>query len=113
VAQRLIAYGERTTVAGLPELAVRVSIGISLCPDDAVDADALIRNADSAMYEVKVGGRYSYRFFTPSMNERAAARRRIEGELRLAMAHQQLSLYYQPKVDAADGRIVGAEALLR
>jgi diguanylate cyclase (GGDEF)-like protein/PAS domain S-box-containing protein len=113
VAQRLLAYGERTTVAGLPELTLRLSIGISLFPDDAADADALLRNADSAMYEVKVGGRHSYRFFTASMNERAAARRRIEAELRLAMAREQLSLHYQPKVDAADGRIVGAEALLR
>jgi diguanylate cyclase (GGDEF)-like protein/PAS domain S-box-containing protein len=113
IAQRLIAHGERTAVPGLPELALRLSVGISLCPDDAADADALLRNADSAMYEVKVGGRHSYRFFTSSMNERAASRRRIEAELRLAMAREQLSLYYQPKVDAADGRIVGAEALLR
>jgi diguanylate cyclase (GGDEF)-like protein len=112
-AQRLIAHGERTTVDGLPELALRLSVGISLCPDDAADADALLRNADSAMYEVKVGGRHSYRFFTASMNERASARRRIEAELRLAMAQEQLSLHYQPKVDANDGRIVGAEALLR
>ena len=113
VAQRLIACGERTVVEGLPELALRLSVGISLCPDDATDADALLRNADSAMYEVKVGGRHSYRFFTPSMNERAASRRRLEAELRTAIAHEQLSLYYQPKVDASDGRIVGAEALLR
>jgi len=113
VAQRLIAYGERTTVAGLPELALRVSVGISLCPDDAADTDTLIRHADSAMYEVKAGGRNSYRFFTASMNERAASRRRIEAELRLALARGQLSLFYQPKVDATDGRIVGAEALLR
>ncbi|SEI73458.1 sensor domain-containing protein [Frateuria terrea] len=113
VAQRLIAYGERTAVAGLPELTLRLSVGISVFPDDAPDADSLLRNADSAMYEVKVGGRQSYRFFTPSMNERAAARRRIEAELRQAMARNQLSLFYQPKVDATDGRIVGAEVLLR
>jgi diguanylate cyclase (GGDEF)-like protein len=113
VAQRLIAHGERTTVAGLPELVLHMSVGISLCPDDAADADELLRNADSAMYEVKVGGRHSYRFFTASMNERASLRRRIEAELRLAIAREQLSLHYQPKVDAIDGRIVGAEALLR
>ncbi|MCX7513405.1 sensor domain-containing protein [Frateuria hangzhouensis] len=113
IAQRLIAYGERTAVGGLPELALHMSVGISLYPDDASDAEALLRHADSAMYEVKVGGRHSYRFFTASMNERASARRRIEAELRLAMAQEQLSLYYQPKVDARDGRIVGAEALLR
>lgn len=113
MAQRLIAHGERTAVPGLPELALRLSVGISLCPDDAADANALLRNADSAMYEVKVSGRHSYRFFTVSMNERASARRRIEAELRLALAREQLSLYYQPKVDATDGHIVGAEALLR
>jgi diguanylate cyclase (GGDEF)-like protein/PAS domain S-box-containing protein len=113
VAQRLIACGERTAVAGLPELALHLSVGISLCPDDAADADTLLRNADSAMYEVKAGGRHSYRFFTAAMNQRTAARGRIEAELRLAMAQGQLSLHYQPKVDAIDGRIVGAEALLR
>ena len=113
VAQRLIACGERTAVSGLPELALRLSVGISLCPDDAADADALLRNAESAMYEVKVDGRHGYRLFTASMNERTASRRRIEAELRLAMAREQLSLHYQPKVDAADGCIVGAEALLR
>ncbi|UGB38037.1 sensor domain-containing protein [Frateuria soli] len=113
VAQRLIAYGERTAVAGLPGLALHMSVGISLCPDDAADADQLLRNADSAMYEVKVGGRQGFRFFTTSMNERAALRRRIEAELRVAIAREQLSLHYQPKVDAVDGHIVGAEALLR
>ncbi|MEI7035158.1 sensor domain-containing protein [Fulvimonas yonginensis] len=112
-AQRLIAYGEHTAVPGLPELALRVSVGISLFPDDAVDADALLRNADSAMYEVKIGGRHGYRFFTASMNERAAARRRIEAELRRAMTRGDLILHYQPKVDAVNERIVGAEALLR
>lgn len=113
VAQRLLAHGERTSVPGLPALALHLSIGISLYPDDASDADALLRNADSAMYEVKVGGRHGYRFFSASMGERAALRRRIEAELGLAIAQEQLSLHFQPKVDATDGRILGAEALLR
>jgi len=82
-------------------------------PDDAGNAEALLRNADAAMFEVKMQGRGGYRFFAPSMTERTSARQRIESALREALARDELSLHYQPKVDAGTGRIVGAEALLR
>jgi EAL domain-containing protein (putative c-di-GMP-specific phosphodiesterase class I) len=73
----------------------------------------MLRNADVAMYEVKMLGRNGYRYFTPSMSERPAARLRIEQELRKALRQGDLRLHYQPKVDAHTGAIVGAEALLR
>ncbi|MGF6495265.1 diguanylate cyclase (GGDEF)-like protein/PAS domain S-box-containing protein [Luteibacter sp. 621] len=94
-------------------LAISFSIGISLYPDDAFDAESMLRNADTAMYEAKMQGRNGYRFFNPSMNERNTARVRIEVELRKALARNELSLHYQPKVDVDLGTIVGAEALLR
>ncbi|MGN6481845.1 EAL domain-containing protein [Luteibacter sp.] len=94
-------------------LAISFSIGISLYPDDAYDAESMLRNADTAMYEAKMQGRNGYRFFNASMNERNTARVRIEVELRKALARNELSLHYQPKVDVDLGTIVGAEALLR
>jgi len=113
VCQTLIAQCEQTRVAGLPELALHVSIGISVYPDDAAEAKSLLQHAETAMYAAKAQGQHGYRSFTASMNERALARRRIETALRHALPRQELSLYYQPKVDAHSGRIVGAEALLR
>jgi diguanylate cyclase (GGDEF)-like protein/PAS domain S-box-containing protein len=94
-------------------LTISFSIGISVYPDDAEDAESLLRNADTAMYEAKMQGRNGYRFFNPSMNERNTARVRIEVELRKALARNELTLHYQPKVDVELGTIVGAEALLR
>ncbi|HEY4090702.1 MAG TPA: EAL domain-containing protein [Luteibacter sp.] len=94
-------------------LAISFSIGISVFPDDAYDAESMLRNADTAMYEAKMQGRNGYRFFNASMNERNTARVRIEVELRKALARNELSLHYQPKVDVDLGTIVGAEALLR
>jgi len=113
VCQTLIAQCEQTRVPGLPELTLHVSIGISVYPDDAAEAKSLLQHAETAMYAAKAQGQHGYRSFTVSMNERAIARRRIETALRQALPRQELSLHYQPKVDASSGRIVGAEALLR
>ncbi|HTV85050.1 MAG TPA: EAL domain-containing protein [Dyella sp.] len=112
-AQKLLDACAHTRVAHLPPLDVRCSIGISLFPNDATEPDALVRTADAAMYEVKVQGRHGYCFYSPEMSQRTAASQRIENVLRHALAHGELSLQYQPKVDAVQGHIVGAEALLR
>lgn len=95
------------------ELRVTPSIGISMYPDDATDAEVLIRNADAAMYAAKEKGRSNFQFFTPDMNERARERLTLESDLRQALRAGQLSLHYQPVVQLANRRIVGAEALLR
>jgi diguanylate cyclase (GGDEF)-like protein/PAS domain S-box-containing protein len=112
-AQRLLDACSQTHIAHLPPLDIRASIGISLFPRDATEPDALVRNADAAMYEVKTQGRHGYRFYAPEMSQRTVASQRIENVLRHALAHGELSLQYQPKVDARAGHIVGAEALLR
>jgi len=111
--QTLINQCELTHVDGLPELTLRISIGISVYPDDATEPEDLLRHAETALVAVKAQGLHSYRFFTASMNERTRARRRIETALRQALSRHELNLHYQPKVDAQSGRIVGAEALLR
>ncbi|HEY8585502.1 MAG TPA: EAL domain-containing protein [Rhodanobacter sp.] len=109
----LIERGEQTQVDGLPGLSLRLSVGASVYPDDATEADALVQHAETALMAVKARGAPGYRFFTVAMKERGRARRRVETALRHALPQGQLSLYYQPKVDAQNGEIVGAEALLR
>jgi len=95
------------------DLHVTTSIGVSVYPDDGGDAEALIKNADTAMYQAKENGRQSYQFFKPPMNARAVERQSVEEDLRRALKHQEFKLQYQPKIDLITGGITGAEALLR
>ena len=95
------------------ELQVAGSIGISVYPDDGLDVETLIKNADAAMYDAKEKGGSNFQFFHPDMNIRAIERQFIEQNLRRAMERQELSLYYQPKYDLKTRGITGVEALLR
>lgn len=95
------------------ELHVTTSIGVSVFPDDGHDAETLIKNADTAMYQAKEKGRQSYQFFKPAMNIRAVERQSIEESLRRALERQELTLHYQPKIKLRTGAIAGAEALIR
>ncbi|MEO7072809.1 MAG: EAL domain-containing protein, partial [Rhodanobacter sp.] len=112
VCQRLLLLSTQTALPDLPELALRVSVGVSLFPDDASDAELLLQHAEAAQRAAKAG-HHGYRFFSKSMDERALELRQIEAALRTALAREELALYYQPKVDAQSLRIVGAEALMR
>ena len=95
------------------DLHVTTSIGVSVYPDDGLDAETLIKNADTAMYQAKENGRQSYQFFKPAMNVRAVERQSIEESLRRALERQEFALHYQPKINLKTGAITGAEALLR
>lgn len=92
---------------------VSASIGITLYPDDAIEVEDLLKNADQAMYMAKQKGRNRFCYFTPSMQHHAQARLRLINELRVALAGNQFVVYYQPIVDLATGRIDKAEALIR
>jgi diguanylate cyclase (GGDEF)-like protein/PAS domain S-box-containing protein len=94
-------------------LATSFSIGIALYPEDGTCADSLMKNADTAMYHAKECGRNTYRFFDEVMNVNALERLHMENALRQALEQQEFSLYYQPQVNLASGRIIGVEALLR
>lgn len=95
------------------ELIITCSIGISLFPRDGEDVQALIKNADVAMYRAKEQGRNRFQFFTGEMNARSLARMTMEKYLRRALEKNELLLYYQPKVNLYSGRVASMEALLR
>jgi predicted signal transduction protein with EAL and GGDEF domain len=96
------------------ELHVSCSVGIAMWPEDGADVDTLMRNADAAMYQAKAAGKDGARFFSAEMTERAHARLALEAQLRRAVeAGDQFELRWQPRVDAANGRLIGAEGLIR
>src|ERR1700680_2249237 len=95
------------------EVFLTVSIGIALCPRDAENVIDLIRNADAAMYYSKQNGGNTYAFYSPEMNAAAVERLMLKSKLRRAVERDELVIRYQPKVDLRNGRIIGAEALLR
>ncbi|MGZ8271313.1 MAG: EAL domain-containing protein, partial [Methylophilus sp.] len=95
------------------QLHVSTSIGISVYPTDGLDAETLIKNADTAMYIAKENGRNNYQFFMPVMNTRAVARQSLESSLRVALEKNQLFLIYQPKFNLSTSKLTGVEALIR
>ena len=95
------------------DLQISASVGIAIYPGNGETAQELLMNADAAMYHAKGAGKNGYSFFDASMNSNARKQLQLLQDLRAAVEQQQFSLYYQPKFDAANGRPVGAEALLR
>jgi diguanylate cyclase (GGDEF)-like protein/PAS domain S-box-containing protein len=113
VAEKVVAHLASPFTVGGQSFVVTPSVGISLYPDDADDAEGLIRCADIAMYNAKENGRNGYRFVTREMGTKSRDRMDLEGNLRHAIAQGELFLVYQPQVDTANGHIVGMEALVR
>ncbi|MCA9512819.1 MAG: EAL domain-containing protein [Myxococcales bacterium] len=113
VARRILdALAQPFALSG-HEVVVGASIGIAAWPVDGDDVDALLRNADSAMYHAKEHGRNQYQFYTESMNAAALRRLELEQRMRTGLLQGELEVHYQPKVDLASGAVAGFEALVR
>ncbi|WP_455926008.1 putative bifunctional diguanylate cyclase/phosphodiesterase [Pseudomonas putida] len=113
VAARQVALIAQPFGVGEQNLQISASIGIAMYPGNGVDQNALLMNADAAMYHAKSAGKNGYSFFDGSMNTNARKQLQLLQDLRLAVERQEFRLFYQPKFDAATGQPVGAEALVR
>lgn len=94
-------------------LFISASVGISLFPSDALSAEQLLRNADSALFKAKSAGRDGYALYTEELTAHAQQRVEIAFELRRALEQQELRVYYQPVHDLKTSRLIGVEALVR
>lgn len=113
VAERIQRWITRPVQLGMRQAHIDVSIGIAIYPLDGSDSETLLKNADIAMYHAKKLGKGNYQFFHERMAFRAKKRLEMESFMNQAVPNNELRLYYQPVMDVASGRLIGAEALLR
>ncbi len=113
LARTLLDEISRTFYMNQQEVYLTASVGVAICPYDAENVIDLIRNADAAMYHSKQNGGNSCAFYVPEMNAAAVERLMLKSKLRRALERDELVILYQSKVDLRNGRVVGAEALLR
>jgi len=113
IAEKLLsAVRSPQSIAG-QEISITASLGISVYPDDGLDAIDLIKKAESAMRHIKESGPNDIGFFIEAMNQRAREQHSIESGIRQALQRHEFVLHYQPKIELRSGRVVGAEALVR
>jgi len=113
IVERMLALVAQPWVIDQGEFHMTCSIGVALFPEDGNDAQTLLKHADSAMYRAKDSGRNTFQFFTRELNALMTEQLELESKLRRALERRQFQLHYQPRIELATGRIVGAEALLR
>ncbi|MDN5754113.1 MAG: EAL domain-containing protein, partial [Nitrosospira sp.] len=113
VAEKVIIALSQSFELEEQEVYISASLGIGVYPGDGADAESLLRNADTAMFQAKQHGPAMYQFYLPHMNECAAARLKMDTQLRGALARREFVLHYQPKASLTSGEITGFEALLR
>ncbi|MDY7562406.1 EAL domain-containing protein [Pseudomonas sp. CCC3.2] len=113
LAQKIVDGLKEPFMVDHHQLFVSASIGISLFPNDALNAEQLLRNADSALFKAKNNGREGYALYTEELTAHAQQRVELAGELRRAIEQEELRVFYQPVHDLYSGRMLGVEALVR
>ena len=113
LAQRMLDAMKQPFIFDGHQLFISASVGISLFPSDALSAEQLLRNADSALFKAKNAGREGYALYTEELTAHAQNRVEIASELRRALHQHELRVYYQPVHDLQDSRLIGVEALVR
>jgi diguanylate cyclase (GGDEF)-like protein/PAS domain S-box-containing protein len=113
VAQKILMLLDRPVLVDWREVHVSCSIGISTCPEDGEEVDALVKNADIAMYQAKERGRNNFQFYSAELNKLTLQRFELETRLKGALERGEFFLQYQPEIEIRTGRVVGVEALLR
>ena len=113
VARRMLDEMRRPFMLDAIGFSIQCSMGVAMCPQDGTTLDALIKQADTAMYRVKEQGRGNYSFYQPQMNANLLSRMQLEHAMRQALEHGRMTVHYQPQLDLTTGEIIGAEALLR
>jgi len=113
LARRIVDLIGRTYMVEGHLLTIGASVGVALAPEDGTDGDRLLKNADLALYRAKLDGRGTYRFFEPEMDARMQARRKLELDMRQALARREFQLHYQPQLQLQSGTLIGCEALIR
>ena len=113
VAHRILNELSQVYELGDHEIFITSSIGIATFPDDGIDADSLIKNADTALNYAKKNGKNNFQFYSKPMNEAALEQLTMETNLRKAIEREEFLLYFQPKVDLKTRKIIGMEALIR
>lgn len=113
LARRIVDLVGRSYIVDGHLINIGTSVGLAWAPHDGEDADQLLKHADLALYDAKLEGRGSFRFFTLDMSARMDARRLLELDMRKALAMREFELVYQPQMNLATNRLVGCEALIR
>lgn len=113
IARKILESFKQPLFIERQEISISGSIGIALYPDDSNNSDALIKNADSAMYMAKHNGRNGHYYYTPSLQQETEKRLQLIEDMRHAMQNHEFSLHYQPIIDMATEKVACAETLLR
>jgi diguanylate cyclase (GGDEF)-like protein/PAS domain S-box-containing protein len=113
IAEKIINELNAPFVVGGQNMYITASIGIAVLPRDGDNVDALLKNADIAMYKVKASGKNGFKYFIPDMNVSKHERITLENDLRLAIRRKEFELHYQPQFNVSKKVIVGVEALIR
>ncbi|MGP4921445.1 phosphodiesterase DibA [Pseudomonas lundensis] len=112
-AQQVLEVMKGAFILETHQLFISASVGISLYPNDALNAEQLLRNADSALFKAKSAGREGYALYTEELTAHAQYRIEVASDLRRALEQQELRVYFQPVHDLTTSRMVGVEALVR